>query len=376
MLHDIASDLESLQNIMPEATSAEVGRGGEEEEEVLSAAGRRRLQNRLNQRASRQRKRELQKVQQQDKKKRQFSKWVFYVDPRNGKTQQDEPQDGHPPDQGQHQHQYRLAQSQSASLNEARKDASSSDTAVVNCSPFDADIADVTDMFLSKQYHTKVFRFFCTMTPQDRAVFFRRLYELVSRHVAQHTLDSQLLLSVMQFNVIRAMVTNARWMGLSVEDMGEDIISPFYDSAESRSSLPALPPAVGYGGGAAAGQQRDNELQHVPLSLRPTALQRQVAHHPWIDLCPQPSLRDALLRRLHHLDEDEFCHHLFLQSHMSDDDGMIGMVVWGEPWDPASYEISATMVRKWPWLADECPDIVRTTNYWRAMRRERPLRIF
>lgn len=306
-----------------------------------------------------QRKRESQKGQQQDKKKRQFSKWVFYVDPRNGKTQQD----GQRPDQDhhQHQHQYRLAQSHPASLTEAWKEASADSAtaaAVVNCSPFDADIADVTDMFLSKEYQNKVFRFFCTMTAEDRAVFFRRLHELVSRHVAQHTLDSQLLLSVMQFNVIRAVVVNARWLGLPMERMGEDIISPFYVGS---GSLPALPPAAG-------GQQ------HVPLALRPTALQRQVAHHPWIDLCPQPSLRDALLRRLHELDEDEFCHHMFLQSHMSDD-GMIGMVVWGEAWDPASYEMSATMVRKWPWLADECPDIIRTTNYWRATRRERPLRI-
>ncbi|KAL6858562.1 hypothetical protein J3F83DRAFT_348625 [Trichoderma novae-zelandiae] len=351
---------------MPEATSAEERGGGrEEEEEALSAASRRRLQNRLNQRASRQRKREVQKLQQQEKKKRRFSKWVFYVDPRKDKTQQGEQDVGQHLVQEQHQHQYRVAQSQLASVNDACE-PSASDSALVNCSPFDADIADVTDMFLSKRYQNKVFRFFCTMTTEDRATFFRRLYELVSRHVAQHTLDSQLLLSVMQFNVIRAVVANAKWIGLSMDDMGEDIVSPFCHGG-SRGSLPALPPATG-----GAVQPRD-EVQHVPLALQPTALQRQVVHHPWIDLCPQPSLRDALLRRLHDLDEDEFCHHLYLQSHMSDDDGMIGMVVWGEPWDPASYEISATMVRKWPWLAGECPDIIRTTNYWRARRRERPL---
>ena len=75
------------------------------------------------------------------------------------------------------------------------------------------------------------------------------------------------------------------------------------------------------------------------------------------------------------MDEDEFCHHLFLQCDDSDKDGMIGMVVWGEAWDPASYEISETMIRKWPWLVDECPDIIRTTNYWRAKRQEGPLEI-
>ncbi|EHK16441.1 uncharacterized protein TRIVIDRAFT_130355, partial [Trichoderma virens Gv29-8] len=253
---------------------------------------RRKLQNRLNQRAS-MRKKELRKQQQE---KSQFSKWIFYVDPRT--------EDGQPLDRKQHQ--WRLAQTQTESINAWEESTS------------------------------------------DRGVFFRRLYELVSRHVAQHTLDSQLLLSVMQFNVIRAAGTNAAAIGIGMDAMAEDIISPFY-----------------------AG-----ELQLIPPNLHPTALQKLVIHHPWIDVCAQPSLRDALLRRLHNgLDEDEFCHHMFLQCGGSDKDGMIGMVVWGEAWDPASYEISATMVRKWPWIVNECPDIIRTTNYWRAKRQEGPLKI-
>jgi hypothetical protein len=214
------------------------------------------------------------------------------------------------------------------------------------------------------------------MTREDRALFFYRLHELVSRNVEKYTLDSQLLLSVMQFNVIRAAATIASAIGLTMDAMVEDIISPFNYSAV----LPALPPAQSCDGTTPAAvngaAHDDNGLEHLPPSLRPTALQRQVIHHPWIDLCPQPSLRDALLRRLNKdLDEDEFCHHMFLQSGQSDEDGMIGVVVWGEPCDPASYEISASMLRKWPWVVEECPDIITTTNYWRRKRHEEPVEI-
>ncbi|KAL7957006.1 hypothetical protein V8C34DRAFT_194362 [Trichoderma compactum] len=216
------------------------------------------------------------------------------------------------------------------------------------------------------KHRDQMFRFFCRLSTTERGIFFRRLYELVTRHVAQHTLDSQLLLSVMQFNVIRAAGVNATAIGIGMDAMAEDVISPFYTGAGTQLALPSVP-------GSSA--PYDKDLQHLPPNLRPTALQKLVIHHPWIDVCAQPSLRDALLRRLHHLNEDEFCHHMFLQSGESDKDGMIGMVVWGEAWDPASCEISATMIRKWPWIVKECPDIIRTTNYWRAKRQEGPLKI-
>ncbi|KAL7930856.1 hypothetical protein V8C35DRAFT_129111 [Trichoderma chlorosporum] len=322
----------------------------------MSPTTRRRMQNRLNQRASRMRKKELRKQQQQEDKSH-YSKWVFYVDPRSGDAQQQ----GEPLDRRQHQ--WRLAQTQSTSSMDGWKD-SSSDLAVASRSFYSTGL---TDILLSAKHRDEMFRFFCNLSVHDRLLFFRRLYELVSRHVAQHTLDSQLLLSVMQFNVIRAVGINATSMGLRMDQLAEETISPFNDCV---GALPA--PPLGLDSTVRPGK----ELQHLPPNMHPTALQKLVVHHPWIDLCPQPSLRDALLRRLHNnLDEDEFCHHLFLQCEDSDDDGMLGMVVWGEAWDPASYEISSTMIRKWPWLVDECPDIIRTTNYWRAKRQEDPLEI-
>ncbi|KAM0253925.1 hypothetical protein ACHAQJ_007047 [Trichoderma viride] len=339
---------------------------------VEEVESRRKLQNRLNQRASRRRKKELQRQQQPEGS--QFNKWVFYVDPRTGKRRQDGPQEQQ---QNQKQHQQGLTQARSTPNN--AKEVSDLDRAVVvrnhnnERKYYDPGFPEI---FLSKKYRDKAFRFFCNMTREDRGDFYYRLYDLVSRNVAKYTLDSQLLLSVMQFNVIRAAATNALAIGVGMEEMAEDIISPFNYSAV----LPALPPAPSYDGttpivvnGVAC---HGNGLEHLPPNLQPTALQRQIIHHPWIDLCPQPSLRNALLRRLHSdFDEDEFCHHMFLQSGQSDEDGMIGMVVWGEACDPTSYEISATMIRKWPWIVAECPDIITTTNYWRRKRHEEPVEI-
>lgn len=301
------------------------------------------------------RKKELQKQQQQDKN--QVSKWVFYVDPRT----EDAQQDGRPLDRKRYQ--WRLAQTQPvSSLGDWKLSGSELTVATRNYYG-----TGFTDVFRSPKHRDEIFRFFCKLSPTERGIFFRRLYELVTRHVAQHTLDSQLLLSVMQFNVIRAAGVNAAVIGIGMDVMAEDVVSPFYTGAGTQLTLPCAP------GSSSAPYHR--ELRYLPPNLQPTALQKLVIHHPWIDVCAQPSLRDALLRRLHNLDEDEFCHHMFLQSGESDKDGMIGMVVWGEAWDPASYEISATMIRKWPWIVNECPDIIRTTNYWRAKRQEGPLKI-
>ncbi|KAH6610897.1 abhydrolase domain-containing [Trichoderma cornu-damae] len=323
----------------------------EERAEAASLESRRRLQNRLNQRESRRRKKEQQQQQQQQQHERnQFIKWVFYLDPRAGERQQ------------QKQHRQRALQIRPESAD--TREGSGSDTTVDGNNRYNAGFPDI---FPPKKHRYETVRFFCHMKRDERSAFFHQLYDLVSRSVAQHTLDCQLLPSVMQFNVIRAATINASSIGLALETISEDSISPFYDGGVSPCLLPAPPPCDEAGAG--------DKWENIPPNLQPTALQRQIVHHPWIDICPQPGLRDALLRRLGDLDEDEFCHHMFLQSGQSDDGGMIGMVVWGEAWDPTSYEISAAMVRKWPWLADECPDMIATTNYWRGRRREKPLKV-
>ena len=50
-----------------------------------------------------------------------------------------------------------------------------------------------------------------------------------------------------------------------------------------------------------------------------------------------------------------------------------GLAVWGEPWDPQSWEMSEPFVRKWAWLIEGCPEIMLSTNLWRSMRGDKPL---
>ncbi|GIK05187.1 hypothetical protein Aspvir_009290 [Aspergillus viridinutans] len=186
---------------------------------------------------------------------------------------------------------------------------------------------------------------FCYLSLETRQVILNLLHDRVNRGIITHTLSSELLLPVTQWNIIRAMITNATTIGLTMALLAGDIISPF----NTRGPVTA----------------------NLPPSLQPTYLQKSVVHHPWIDLCAISSVRDALLRNLHLYSEDELCDDLFGKS--SDCTQPTGLLIWGEAWDPSGYEISEKMFRKWAWLWRECPEVIRSTNYWRLQRGEKTL---
>jgi hypothetical protein len=81
-----------------------------------------------------------------------------------------------------------------------------------------------------------------------------------------------------------------------------------------------------------------------------------------------------MLQRMGEYDDEELCHNLFIEMECGDGNA-VGMVVWGEAWNPAAYEISSGILRKWPWIAYDCPDLIQSTNYWRGRRKEKQLRI-
>ncbi|KAJ6036395.1 hypothetical protein N7540_000674 [Penicillium herquei] len=154
-----------------------------------------------------------------------------------------------------------------------------------------------------------------------------------------------LLAPVTHLNVISALLNNASLMGMSIELLEEDVASLF--NIDGPMDL------------------------NLPLSLQPSSTQKKIIHHPWIDLIPMPSFRDMLLKNMDRYDEDEFCGDLHGQIGIS---GGIGLIVWGESWDPNAFEISEPVFRKWYWILKECPEILKTTNYWRRVRGEKPLR--
>jgi hypothetical protein len=141
------------------------------------------------------------------------------------------------------------------------------------------------------------------------------------------------------------MYTNAAMMGLTMALLAEDIISPFNICGPITSNLPP--------------------------ALQPTCLQKSIIHHPWIDLWAVPSVRDTLLRNFQQYSDDELCHDLFGGS--SDCNQPTGLVIWSEAWEEFGYEISESVFRKWEWLWKECPQLLQSTNYWRAQRGEEAL---
>ncbi|KAJ5093260.1 hypothetical protein N7456_009121 [Penicillium angulare] len=157
------------------------------------------------------------------------------------------------------------------------------------------------------------------------------------------------LLTLIQFNVFRALVDNTSVLGFTMDWLDEDSISPWC------ADVP------------------ESQIRFCATSLRPSSLQREISHHPWIDLFPIPQMRDNLLRRYEDEDFDEMalCNDLVDFYDVSNDE--TGLIVWTNPWDSSGWEVSETFLRKWHWVVAGCDDLFQSTNYWRGIRGEEPL---
>ncbi|CRL18395.1 Protein of unknown function DUF3425 [Penicillium camemberti] len=160
------------------------------------------------------------------------------------------------------------------------------------------------------------------------------------RHVeiliyAEYTARSprtELLLGLTQLNFLRALITNMDVLHLSPAQMDDEALSPFN---------------------------------------LPTAIQRTVSHHPWLDLLPIPKMRDHLILAGNSVDDVQLCHDLCGYRHSGT--GQTGMVVWKDPWDPAGWEVTETFLKTWGWAVQGSWDVFQSTNYWRMKRGEKPL---
>ncbi|KAL2827209.1 hypothetical protein BDW59DRAFT_58626 [Aspergillus cavernicola] len=155
------------------------------------------------------------------------------------------------------------------------------------------------------------------------------------------------LLTLCKVNVFRAFIGNMIALGMSPgsEWMDEEALSPF-------STL--LP-----------GYVEDDQL---PVSLRPTVLQRTTLHHPWLDFFPFARIRDNLISA------GDFDDHPLCEDIMGFWDSAqetCGLVVWGDPTDPHNWEVSEHFLRKWPWVVAGCPELLESTNRWRSQRGEK-----
>ncbi|PSN66483.1 hypothetical protein BS50DRAFT_554818 [Corynespora cassiicola Philippines] len=158
---------------------------------------------------------------------------------------------------------------------------------------------------------------------------------------------TDLLLGLVQLNILRALIANIDVLGLSAAEMHDDALSPFSTAGTWHSS---------------------HDTTQLPASLVPTSLQRTIPHHPWLDLIPCPAMRNNLIRVADSLDETELCHDLC--SYQSAADGLSGVIVWRDPWDPKGWEVTRTFLHRWGWVLKDCWDLFQSTNYWRKRRGE------
>ncbi|KAI0483420.1 hypothetical protein F4859DRAFT_472790 [Xylaria cf. heliscus] len=161
-----------------------------------------------------------------------------------------------------------------------------------------------------------------------------------------------LLPSLLRFNFARAIMANAKFLGITSSQLNDDAISAFNMEGPR-------PPTINL------------EVGKLPTELQPTDLQRRTVHHPWLDLLPIPHMRDNLLRRgVESFDEDEFCCALIGSGDLAN----TAFVVWSESWDGYGWEVTESFARSsWAWTIDGCWELYRSTNKWRAQRGEPPL---
>jgi len=108
----------------------------------------------------------------------------------------------------------------------------------------------------------------------------------------------------------------------------------------------------------------------LPPDLRPTAYQRSIRHHSWLDLFPFPRLRDNILRCIETgvYDEEDLCQELCCDLLNSKAQGVAAVVIWGDSWNTKGREFSANFYIKWSPLLQGCTEILESTNYWRGRR--------
>ncbi|KAL4930289.1 bZIP transcription factor [Aspergillus undulatus] len=192
----------------------------------------------------------------------------------------------------------------------------------------------------------------CGMAPRNANAYKRWFEATAHHHYLANSPQIEHLISLTRLNVHYAINQNIRAVGMDIEwTCADDLISIFNMASPHHASY-------------------NEEL--IPLALRPTDIQRRMLHHPWLDFFPFPKMRDWLILGEHLYDDEELCHDLmaFWDTRAT----QATLVVWGQSWDPRSWEVTEGFAVKWGWLLRGSPELLASTNYWRRRRGEAPLR--
>ncbi|KAL3496188.1 hypothetical protein BJX62DRAFT_232692 [Aspergillus germanicus] len=176
------------------------------------------------------------------------------------------------------------------------------------------------------------------------------------------------LLTLVQFNTYRGLLTNAKILSLPTIYSCGDPTSPQATSCASQFK-PTAP--------STSTQAMPEGSLAIPAQLFPTPLQQSTLHEPWIDIFPLPALRDNLLHLRGSIDSCDLCDDI-LGALFTDQDletvtkykERNGLIIWGDPWDVQSWELMEGFVEKWGFLLEGCEVLIEGTNRWRAVRGE------
>ncbi|KAI1146941.1 hypothetical protein F4825DRAFT_439129 [Nemania diffusa] len=112
----------------------------------------------------------------------------------------------------------------------------------------------------------------------------------------------------------------------------------------------------------------------LPPSLQETWLQKTTPHDMWLDTFPCPRLRDNILSYINFINEDELCEDIMGGLFEGFDNiELNGVLVWGEPWSPAGWEVTQGFAKRWGFLLKGCDALLGATNKYRAARGEEDL---
>lgn len=139
----------------------------------------------------------------------------------------------------------------------------------------------------------------------------------------------------------------------------------------------------------------------LPCTIMPTALQMERHHSAWIDMIPFPRVRDNLIRWEGYFDQRAFLRDLIgeiggptppetecsrelpvstmtlaVAHDSAGGDQPGGLIVWGEPHELSSWELTPEFLAKWMWVAEGCEELlVGMSNRWRLARGDDPMRL-
>ena len=152
-------------------------------------------------------------------------------------------------------------------------------------------------------------------------------------------------------NFMQAATTNAQHLGLNLTSL--------------RTGAPASTPRL-------------RNAANLPPTLKPVELQHQLPHDPIIDTIPHARLRFNIVRAIAtgNLDASRFSVSLRHSGEVLKVQGEAcrsGLIVWNFPEQLSSWELSEAFFIIWGFLLEGCEDFIAATNVWRSRRGERSL---